>query len=134
MATIHFGDRIQELSLNQERVLNAFDLICPADTHPESVGDVYVISGGHSWAEVDAVLDGIEPLTKYTVTVTKKAESGGNSVPSPFIAFTTTNPDFATRAGDAFFETYPDMLVCKTTSDGDPPEYWVPGVPSTLRA
>jgi hypothetical protein len=57
MATIHHGDRTQELSLNQERMLNERDLICPADTHAESIGDVYVICGGYSWADVDDALD-----------------------------------------------------------------------------
>lgn len=57
MATIYHGDRTQELSLNQERMLNQRDLICSADTHAESFGDFYVICGGHSRADVDAVLD-----------------------------------------------------------------------------
>lgn len=57
MATIHHGDRTQELSLNQELMLNERDLNSQADTHAESLGDVYVIRGGHSWADVDAALD-----------------------------------------------------------------------------
>ncbi len=57
MAKIQHGDRTQELSFNQEAMLNGRGLICPADTHAESLGDEYVICGWHSWADVDAALD-----------------------------------------------------------------------------
>ncbi len=60
MATIYHEGREQSLSLDQEGMLNERGLIAPADTHAESIGDEYVISGGNSWVEIDAALDAID--------------------------------------------------------------------------
>jgi hypothetical protein len=57
MARIEHEHRTQELSLAQEHMLNERDLIAPVDAHADSMGDVYIVSGGHSWADVDAALD-----------------------------------------------------------------------------
>lgn len=90
MARIEYQNRTQALSLDQERMLNERDLIAPADTHAESMGDVYIVSGGHSWAEVDAALDEHGMITdeekKAALRFWETSEDGeGYDVPQPMM-------------------------------------------------
>lgn len=90
MARIEHQNRTQALSLAQERMLSERDLIAPADTHADSAGDVYVVSGGHSWLEVDAALDEPGMITgeekKAALRFWETSEDGqGYDVPKPMM-------------------------------------------------